>query len=156
MSEQNAIVVCVEPGILEQYALLLAHSLHSNWLSKSNTNWEIFCIAPRPGRSISKRTSALLKEMQIKIIDKEINVKHHDYPLANKPYAAAFIEENTDFESIMFLDTDTICVTSLDSALQPLQLGIDVLASPVFTKGIGRRRYGDVEATEAFWHELWS
>jgi hypothetical protein len=154
MSEQNAIVICVEPGVLEQYALILTHSLRANWLSKSNTKWEIFCIAPRPGRSISERTSELLKEMQVTVISREINARHHYYPLANKPYSAAFIEKNTDSEVIMFLDTDTICVNSLDPALQPLHLGIDVLASPVFTKGIGRRRYGDGDANEAFWHEL--
>jgi hypothetical protein len=82
MSKKNAIAICVEPGVLEQYALILTHSLRSNWLGKSDSGWEIFCIAPRPDRSIPERTSALLKEMGANIVDRDINIAHCDYPLA--------------------------------------------------------------------------
>ncbi len=144
-----AFITCIEKGFLEAQSLLLYESirLYGGCFSQS----PIYAFSPRAGHSISTETKQRLEKLSVTYIDLPLNSELTFFPSANKCYACAYMEENTSFEFLVWLDSDTLFLREPVKFLLPSY--IDVGVRPVGA----RRTYPSTNIHDAFgycWREL--
>ena len=149
MGAQLEIVICTERGSLENTSKLLVSTLRKFGGSLKNT--PIISYQPRKGLTISESTKKFFDLNQVEHRAIVLNTDFVDYPLANKPLACAYHEQNSQAETILFLDSDVLI---LNEPTQFLELGdADVMLRPVGFKNIGSSRPND--KTHYYWQKLY-
>jgi lipopolysaccharide biosynthesis glycosyltransferase len=144
---KGCIIYCIEKGILENHTLLSISSVKQfgGFLSQ----YDIFCLQPRPEFPISKKTIALLLQLGVKFIDKPLNTTHRYYSIANKPFALKYVIDKYEYDQYIFLDGDTIVLNEPKGFLKN---ECEIALSPVYTKGIGIHDFAD--ANGDYWKHL--
>ena len=150
MNQRLNIICCVEQGILEQQAILLAKSVR-HWLRDLDV--VVHAYSPRPSQWPSQPCLTAMQDLNVIWHKDELNTDFHDYPIANKVLACRHFEQTfTDQSSVMFVDTDTVFLKSIDASLlnQPQSLFV----RPVDNKGPGSE--SDEDPNDAFWQAVFS
>ncbi len=143
------IVICTERGSLENTSKLLVSTLRKFGGGLKDT--PIISYQPRKGLPISQSTKKFFEQNQVEHRDIELNTDFVDYPLANKPLTCAYHEQNSQAETILFLDSDVLI---LNEPTQFLELGdADVMLRPVGFKNIGSS--GPNDKTHYYWQKLY-
>ena len=102
-------VLVIEAGDLEIKSVLLIKSIRK--FGGEFSDCPIWAVQPRLGRNLSEQTLNALFDNDVIFIKANLNRRvWKDYPLANKPYAAAFIESIVfnNVDTLVFLDSDII------------------------------------------------
>lgn len=144
-----AIVVCVEPGLLEYKALCLILSLRENWGRWANV--PIYAYSPRPGRCVSRWLLHAYDKYEVTPIVEALNTDYADYPLANKPICMADAEGRLGHSTLIFLDSDIICWH--EPLLFDLPEGKDLALVVDGTKSVASNGPGD--KYEEMWQSLY-
>lgn len=141
-------VACIEGGVLEAQALLLFESirLYGGRLSGAAA----YALSPRPGHAISGRARKRLDELGVHYVDTLLNTECQEYGSANRVAAAAYVEEASDHEFLVILDSDTLFLREPDEI--PLPPCVDVAVRPVDLKGMCTAGSGD--PFDAYWRDL--
>lgn len=146
-----AFVACVEEGPLEPQGLLLFESIRR--YGGPFRDCAIYAVSPRPGISISAAAKRELARLGVVHVEEPLNVELHYFPFANKPFAAAYVEETTTAEVVVVLDSDTVFLAPPLELLQFWQMDeLDFLARPVDLRGISTSDQGD--NFHAYWTQL--
>ena len=146
----TAIIICVEEGFLEEQAKLLINSINQ---FASNGNINLIAFSPRIGFYPSQETCDFFTKNNVIHIKENLNIDYLDYPIANKVIACDYVEKNfPQFDSFMFVDTDTIFLNPIDAKL--LQTHNKLYVRPVDNKGPGSGGKGD--ENDKFWQEVFS
>jgi len=111
----TSFIYCIEDGELEKQTMLSITSLRKNGGVYAQA--PIYCMCPNLNRSISKRSKDRLHALEVKYLEKDLNVKYLNYPLANKPLVCSFVEEIADTDYLIFLDSDTIVIGCLGNII---------------------------------------
>jgi len=144
-----AIVICVEKGVLESQAKLLINSVEK---FNSLNNISLIAFSPRKDFIPSADTLGFFKNHNIIHITEDINQQFLDYPIANKVLACEFIEINyPEFDSIIFIDTDTVFINSLSAHL--IHSKGHLYLRPVDNKGPGST--GENDENDLFWQNVY-
>lgn len=144
------IIICTEKGKLEAQSKLLVSSLRE--FGGKYRNLPIFSYAPRAGMDISEETQNFFSEYGVIHSKTKLNLKYHDYPLANKPLACAHHESQSSADTLIFLDSDVFFLNE-PSQFSWLQ-DADVLLRPVDGKNIGAKSFN--ECNGDYWQRLYS
>ncbi|MCP9884197.1 hypothetical protein KBY97_03510 [Synechococcus sp. ATX 2A4] len=128
----TAFLLCLEAGFIEEQTILLVQSLRL--FGGCYSACPIYLVCPRPHRAPSKRTIQTLELMGTNVIIENLNHSLDHFPYANKAYALAHLEEHSNEQQIVFLDSDTLVLD------EPRSLAIshqhDFAARPVDVRGI--------------------
>ncbi len=140
-------VAIIEHGSLEQKALLLVKSIR-RFLGDIE-RYPVLIVRPRKGPEISKFTGDRLNELGASYIFEPRNVAWKHHPFANEAYGAAIAEEIllNDVETLVYLDSDIVCLQSPRSLALPDEK--DVAIAPVDFSHVGANKYG--EPINDFW-----
>ena len=152
MSEKSslAIIICTEPGRLEGQSLLLAESIRT--FAGDLKDMLIYSFHPRRGDPVSLKTIEQFEELNVIHQQIPINIKYHDYYLANKPLVCAYAENNIDVDILVFLDSDKCVVAQPDEFLLPSSCNVRM--HPEYGKGsIGST--GDQDPQDEYWQKLY-
>jgi len=144
-----AFLLCTEKGALEMKSLLMVESLRT-WGGRL-ANSHVYSFAPRFEMRPSSQTIKELESMKVKSIDKVLNEKYINYPLANKPLVCAWAEENLEYDILVFVDSDMMFFN--EPAELVLRDDCDVAVRPVDKKRIGSDGVSDCNST--YWRELY-
>lgn len=128
-----AFIICTEAGRLEGESILLARSLRK--FGGNLRDAPILSIEPRRTLPLSRATLRAFDEAGVTHIRAPLNIRHAHYALANKPYAAAFVEKNFDYDVLVFLDSDKAVLSEPD--LLTLRTSHPVALRPVHKKLLG-------------------
>jgi hypothetical protein len=146
---KHAVVFCVEKGLLEEQAMLLVDSFCK---FSNNDEVQLFAFSPRIQFQPSQKTIDFLTKHQVSHITACLNTEFLNYPIANKVLACSYLESKmSDFESILFLDTDTVFLNSFNFDAFDHK---GVYLKPVGHKGPGTTGMNDVN--DAYWTEVFS
>jgi hypothetical protein len=143
-----AFVACVEKGYLEGQTVLLCKSIRR--FAGRFKSAPIFTFQPRVGTEITRTTSDTLEELGVRHFSIPLNREWHDYPYANKVFAAAYAEEFLPAEILVFADSDTVFVNE-PQALD-LPAGVDVAASTADSKYLSSS--GEDDPRDKLWQQL--
>ena len=149
MSIPLAFVVCTEPGRLEKQSQILAASIRKFGGKLKDT--PIYSFHPRQGSPVADETIKQFEKLGVKHQQVVLNVKHHDYYLANKPYVCAYAEANIDAEIIVFLDSDKCFFAEPSEFLLPDDYNIGLRVE--YGRGIGSTGTQDIQ--DDYWQELY-
>ncbi|HEX8556590.1 MAG TPA: hypothetical protein VF668_00580 [Pyrinomonadaceae bacterium] len=141
-------VACIEGGVLEEQALLLFESLRL--YAGRFAGCAAYALSPRAGHAISAGARRRLDELGVHYSDAVINTECTEYGSTNRLAAAAHVEEASDHEFLVILDSDTLFLRQPDEVLLPH--GVDVAARPVDLKGMCTEGAGD--PLDAYWRDL--
>ena len=108
MASDLAFVLCVESGRLEPMSIMLVESIRT--FAGDLRGSPIWVVTPRGTDPLGAETQRRLSENDVIHVRGNINRHWPSYGLANKPYAAAFVEGlvGSDIETLCLLDTDTL------------------------------------------------
>lgn len=105
IKSEKIILFCVEQGILEEQAILLAKSIN-RFLSNE---YKVIAFSPRRSHFISSACKENLESLGVEVYLEDINTEFNHYPIANKLISSLYIETAfPNSSSIMFVDTDTV------------------------------------------------
>ena len=149
MSIPIAFIICTEPGRLEKQSQILAKSIREFGGTLKDT--PIYSFHPRKGEAVKKETIEQFELLKVKHQQVPLNVKYHDYYLANKPYVCAFAEENIDAEILVFLDSDKCFFGEPQEFFLPEQYNIGLRVE--YGRGVGSTGPADVQ--EEHWQQLY-
>jgi hypothetical protein len=142
-----AFVICTEAAI-EAQSRLLVRSIRR--FGGRFAAAPILSYAPRPGHEPSAACSAELSALGVTLMPDRLNLQWPDYPLANKPLAAAHAEAANAADTLAFLDSDQVVLD------EPAEFALDAAAEialrPAFHRNIGLASPDDPHA--AFWSQL--
>jgi hypothetical protein len=139
--------ICAEPGDLEMQAAMLVASLRACGGACADT--KVVVISPR-GRQLSPRARAFFDDYQCHVAVEDLNTEHRDDPLANKPYAAAWLASQTD--QLWFLDSDTLVTDDLTPLLTALESDTSAILRPVWPGGFHNvGSFGPGDVNDGFW-----
>lgn len=141
-------VACIEGGVLEEQTLLLFESLRL--YAGRFAGCAAYALSPRAGHAISARARGRLDELGVNYIDAVINTECTEYGSTNRLAAAAYVEEESDHELLVILDSDTLFLREPDEVLLPP--GVDLAARPVDLKGMCTEGAGD--PFDEYWRDL--
>ncbi len=146
-SPKLTVVVCIERGTLEKYAILLVRSLKKfgGFLSDS----DLVLYNPRSYFRIGFDARQILKNEGVILVDQSLNKRYKYYDLANKVIACAHAEENYKADYYLFLDTDTIILNAPEEII-PTE-GYQLSLKPVHVKGVGTT---GKDNNSDYWHTL--
>lgn len=150
MGAPLAYMLIAEAGDLERKALLLVESIRA--FGGRYREAPVWVVQPRAGGRLSARTSTRLAGLGAVFLRAELNTTWRDYPLANKPYAAALVEELLEgsIDTLALLDSDTLVLRSPDELV--LRPGETVAVRPVDEMLVGAPA---TEPAGAFWEMLY-
>ena len=141
-------VACIEGGVLEAQALLLFESIRLYGGRFGGA--AAYALSPRPGHAISGRARKRLDELGVHYIDAVLNTECQEYGSANRVAAAAYVEEASEHEFLVVLDSDTLFLREPEEVLLPPT--VDVAIRPVDLKGMCTAGPGD--PFDAYWRDL--
>lgn len=130
-------------------ALLFARSLRA--FGGSLRHSPVHTIAPRAGKDLSAQMRAKLREAGVHHEHRVLNSRFDHYPIANKVFVSAWVEETCESDVLVFVDSDVLVVS--EPGLLTLADGSDVAVRPVDVRGAGVRDERDVEY--AYWKRLY-
>ncbi|MCC5866479.1 MAG: hypothetical protein JJU31_15255 [Wenzhouxiangella sp.] len=133
MSRSLEVIICTEAGPLEAMSMLLVASIRR--LATPFSKVAISSYAPRPGREVSRETRKFFESHNVDHIEKALNLEFAEYPLANKPLACAYHEQNSQADQLLFLDSDTMFLRSPDESV--FKGSFDARLNPVDYRNIG-------------------
>lgn len=115
--EKLGIIIVIESGDIEQKTKLLIDSIRT--FGGDIKDSKIWAVKPRKGKELANETLGFLKARSVEFIDVDLNKHWHVYGHANKIYACGYIEDNfgDQYEALLFLDSDTIVINSVDAHL---------------------------------------
>lgn len=148
-SPNLAFITCIEKGYLEGQSLLLYESIRQ--YGGAVKDCSIYAVCPREGKTVSPETQKALDRLSVIYIDKPLNQNLTFFPYANKNFACAYVEENTNHEVLVFLDSDTLFFHEPSQLL--LNVNIDVAVRPVDLKGICTSGTLD-DQFDSYWRSL--
>jgi hypothetical protein len=114
---------CIERGYLESQAIRLARSIQQfGTLTKRD---QVFAISPRePDHYPSPETISILAELSVEVVCVPLNDDLVHYPVSNKSYAGAWLEERFENERIVMLDTDIIVLSGIETLTRACSIQI--------------------------------
>jgi len=142
-----SLIFCVEPGILFNQAVLLCESVEKYTGNFFNQK---YAFSPRQQHQLICEEKNILKSLNVRIIDKPLNINYLDYPIANKILACLWAEENLTDDMMVMVDTDTIF-------LQP-PLALNTLDGDVFMRPVdrpGQSSLGPASEYENYWQKAY-
>ncbi len=146
----HAFIIVIEAGILEENTLLLVESIRE--FGGPCRHSAIYVVQPREGVMISQKTMNVLTKHDVIYIRANFNDTWFSYGVANKVYAAAFIESlvKGTVDSLTFLDSDTIIVNP------PVDLFLEttgvVAVRPTDIRGVGQLVSAPLTP---YWESVW-
>ncbi|MEM8675344.1 MAG: hypothetical protein AAGF83_15935, partial [Cyanobacteria bacterium P01_G01_bin.67] len=149
MSIPIAFIICTEPGRLEKQSQILAESIREFGGKFKDT--PIYSFHPRTGAPVKEETIKQFESLRVKHQQIPLNIKYHDYYLANKPLVCAYAEENIDAEILVFLDSDKCFFAEPQEFLLPDEYNIGLRVE--YGRGIGSTGANDVQ--EEYWQQLY-
>ena len=144
-----AFIICTEPGRLEKQSQILAESIRQFGGNLKDT--PIYSFHPRQGEPVADET---LKQFAVLGVDHQqvaLNLKYHDYYLANKPYVCAYAEQTIDAEILVFLDSDKCFFAEPTEFLLPDDYNIGLRVE--YGRGIGSTGTEDIQ--DEYWRQLY-
>ena len=151
LTPRLAFVACIEEGPLEAQCLLFFESIRR--YGGPFRDCAIYAVSPRRGRAISAAARRELARQGVLHIEAPLNEELPHFPFANKPIAAAFVEETATADVIVVLDSDTVFLAPPLELLQFWKTrNVDFLARPVDLRGISTTEPGD--DFHAYWTQL--
>lgn len=149
MSASIAFIICTEPGRLEKQSLLLVESIRKFGGNLKDT--PIYSFHPRQDGYIADSTQSAFQSLGV-IHDKVLlNIKYHDYYLANKPYVCAYAESQIDADILVFLDSDKCFFAEPKEFFLPENFLVGV--RPEYGRGIGST--GKQDSQDSYWQKLY-
>lgn len=146
MKNKLAIIIIIEPGILEQQAELLIKSIHKYITAEI----DIFTFSPRIDHKPGTRLQSFLKDKVTHHFNNDLNINYPDFPLANGLYASSFFEqEHPEYTNILLTDTDTVFINDFPEIIFENNT---VFVSPADNKGVGSEGSHDPE--DIFWSQM--
>ncbi|GAA4825226.1 hypothetical protein GCM10011365_05550 [Marinicella pacifica] len=146
MNNKLAILIIIEPGLLEQQAELLIKSIHKYLTAEI----DIFTFSPRVDRKPGSHMESFLKYQVTHHFNSDLNIDYPDFPLANGLYASSFFErEQPEYSKILLTDTDTVFINNLPNEIFENNT---VFVSPADNKGVGSEGNDDPE--DIFWRQM--
>lgn len=140
-----AIVGCVESGVLEQLFVRMAGSLRK--FGGRLSQIEIYAVTPRVGPPLAPATRRSMAELDVQHVRLRARHRYAWHHYLNKPLALAKIEAITRAETIVWLDSDVLCLREpIDLLLPP---SIDFVASAPDKGVIGSS--GRDDPNDSFW-----
>ncbi len=149
MSIPIAFIICTEPGRLEKQSQILAKSIREFAGKLKDT--PIYSFHPRTGEPVKEETLRQFDLLGVQHQQIPLNVKYHDYYLANKPLVCAYAEENIDAEILVFLDSDKCFFGEPLEFFLPEQYNVGLRVE--YGRGIGSTGANDVQ--EEYWQQLY-
>ncbi|MEL6579899.1 MAG: hypothetical protein AAFQ14_09105 [Cyanobacteria bacterium J06621_12] len=149
MSLPLAFIICTEPGRLEKQSQILAKSIRTFGGKLKDT--PIYSFHPRQGTPVADETLAGFAALGVEHQQVVLNVKYHDYYLANKPYVCAYAEETIDAEILVFLDSDKCFFAEPTEFLLPSDYNIGLRVE--YGRGIGSTGSQDIQ--DDYWQKLY-
>ncbi|MCU0550691.1 MAG: hypothetical protein MUC48_15190 [Leptolyngbya sp. Prado105] len=149
MAATIALIICTEPGRLENQSVLLAQSIRA--FGGQLKDVPIYSYHPRAGAGISEQTLAKFEALQVKHQQIELNTEFPNYYLANKPITCAYAENTLDAEFLVFVDSDQCIFQEPTEFLLPD--GYSVGLRPEYGKGIGSSGEGDKQ--DSYWQTIY-
>jgi hypothetical protein len=144
-----AFVICVEPGPLEDQAVLLCRSIRR--YAGRYRGAMIAAFQPRAGVVVPAATRDALDSLGVEFRDEPINTNYADCPYSNKIYASARAEQVLSEDVLVFLDSDSMFTG------EPFELdlpaGVDGAALPVCNRRLGS--LGPDDENDAYWRKLY-
>lgn len=145
--------MCVEPGKLELQAIIFAKALRT--LGGSYAETPVLMVSPR-AKPFTASAAATLNELDCKLLVEDLNTDYRTYPLANKPFAAAWIAEQLG-SPLWFFDCDTFVTSDLAPVAELLEEETDAILRCVWSGGfkdIGS--YGPGEHKDIWWRAAYN
>lgn len=148
--EKLGIIIVIESGDLEQKSKLLINSIRA--FGGAAKDSKIWAVKPRKGKALGDETLRFLRDKKVEFIDINLNKQWYLYGLANKIYASAYIEEHfgDQYETLLFLDSDTIVINSID--INILEGKYAVAVKPIDGQYLALRK-GD--KVRGFWKNIY-
>ena len=148
MTQKISFIYCIEHGQLANETLASIQSLRK--FGGSLATETIYCVCPRPEKSLSPQTESILASLNVEYIEVPLNNIYANYPLANKPLACQYIESiDKQSDYFIFLDSDTLIINPLDDIIDP---DVDICLSPVLVKNLGVENNNDVNYS--YWKKI--
>jgi lipopolysaccharide biosynthesis glycosyltransferase len=144
----------IEAGKLEHMALALAKSIRT--FAGPVKDCPVYAVHPAHNPLPSADTITKLTKLNVTFISADLNRSFRgDHPgdrIANKTFAAAFLEEHLEASSgtLLFLDTDTLVFNHLDELI--LDESRDCAVKPVDVRNVGIL-WGD--DPDHFWRDIY-
>jgi hypothetical protein len=139
----------VEPGALEPKARLLAESIR-RWGAVAGAR--IFAYQPRGGGALTADTQLCFQRLGVEYRVGYFNKDDAENPWANKIHACAHLEKSVPCETVVFLDTDTVLLSTPKELM--LDSAKDLAVRPVVKKHAGTTgRRSD--RNDAWWNRLY-
>ena len=149
MSIPIAFIICTEPGRLEKQSQIFAASIREFGGKFKDT--PIYSFHPRTGDPVKEETLKQFKSLRVEHQQIPLNIKYHDYYLANKPFVCAYAEETIDAEILVFLDSDKCVFGEPLEFLLPEQYNVGLRVE--YGRGIGSTGPNDVQ--DEYWQQLY-
>jgi len=124
--EQTTIVTCIEAGGLEDEVILLARSLRQ--LAGKYAAMPLVAIKARNGPAIQRSTRQALDELEVKFVERPLNVRTPWWAHANKPAALAWAQSHVTTRWVTWMDSDMLFLQEPESFTPPA--GYDFIARP--------------------------
>jgi len=129
----TCLVICTEPGRLEQQSLLLVESLRT--FGGCFKDVDIISFSPRKHLKPSACTLQKLKKLNVEINCNDINADFTFNPTLNKLVSCAFVEQTSNYDQVVMLDSDQIFFN--EPSLWNLRGEDDIALRPVHVRNIG-------------------
>ncbi len=140
-----AVVGCVESGLLESLFVRMAGSLRR--FGGRLSQIEIYAVTPRLGPPLASTTRRSLTALGVRHLELRAHHRYAWHHYLNKPRALAHVETLTSAETIVWLDSDVLCLREpVDLVLPPT---VDFLASAPDKGIIGSSGHDD--PNDSFW-----
>jgi len=148
VSDELAIVACIEPGPLERQTLLLFESIR-RFGGATASDASLHAFSPR-GRGLPDDTRSRLDALSVTLHTEELNTTGLSYGSANRVYAGAWAEANIAANLLCVLDSDTVFLAEPVGFRLPDY--VTMAARPVDSKGTCTSGPGD--EFEPYWTAL--
>jgi hypothetical protein len=148
MPENVAFVICSERGPLACKSLLLCESIRE--FGGAYSKAPIYSFAPRADHYLTPATIELFDMLGVVHSNMPLNTGFVNYPFANKILSALHVEQETDADWIVFLDSDKIMLSEPEEMFSNEH---DFAARPVDKKNIGIVDFDDTEG--AYWRGMY-
>ena len=139
MADDYALVFCVGPGILLEQTCLAIRSI-SKFAPEFARISEVWAVSPRKDHHLSPQEERRLTDLGARYHPLNLNSYWDLPPQLNKVFATAWVEEESNTQRLLFLDSDTVFVAEPDLLFRPFE---SVVVRPVDRRGIGAGAYTD-------------
>lgn len=148
--QKLAILIIIEPGLLELQARLLIDSIHRYLMPKLDV--DVFTFSPRKGRKPTDKTIKYLNQHVKAHHNEDLNQSYDFFPLANGLFASKFFEQQySGYDHVLLTDTDTVFLECLPENVIENKT---VFVSPADNKGVGSK--GPEDVNDSFWVDMFN